>query len=69
MAKNKLSNGQSAFAEQGLKKTLASLLEEIQALYVADQVHSGGKDSTAALQLVWLALDALPETFEARTCH
>ena len=74
MAKNKLSNGQSAFAEQGLKKTLASLLEEIQALYVADQVpwvvgYSGGKDSSAALQLVWLALDALPADQRSKPVH
>lgn len=74
MAKNKSSGAQSAFAEQGLKKTLASLLEEIQAIYVADQIpwvvgYSGGKDSTAALQLVWLALYALPAHQRSKPVH
>ena len=42
------------------------LIQEIQALYCLDAVpwvigYSGGKDSTATLQLVWNALAALPE--------
>ena len=41
------------------------LIQEIQALYCLDAVpwvigYSGGKDSTATLQLVWNALSALP---------
>ena len=41
------------------------LIQEIQALYCLDAVpwvvgYSGGKDSTATLQLVWNALTALP---------
>ncbi|MBX7132903.1 MAG: DNA phosphorothioation system sulfurtransferase DndC, partial [Fimbriimonadaceae bacterium] len=56
----------SAFAELGLKRTVEALLEEIRALYLCDQVpwvlgYSGGKDSTATLQLVWLALAGLSE--------
>ncbi|HEY8384218.1 MAG TPA: DNA phosphorothioation system sulfurtransferase DndC [Microvirga sp.] len=55
----------SAFAALGLKQTIARLLEEIAALYEADAIpwvvgYSGGKDSTATLQLVWLALSKLP---------
>ena len=51
----------SAFAGQGLARTVAALAEEIRELYRADAVpwvvgYSGGKDSSAALQLVWLAL-------------
>ena len=74
MAKRKLSRVQSAFAERGFKKTLAGLLEEIQAIYVADQIpwvvgYSGGKDSTAALQLVWLALSALPAAQRSKPVH
>ena len=74
MAKHKLSRAQSAFAEQGFKRTLARLLEEIQAIYAADQIpwvvgYSGGKDSTAALQLVWLALDALPAAQRLKPVH
>ena len=41
------------------------LIQEVQALYCLDAVpwvigYSGGKDSTATLQLVWNALSALP---------
>lgn len=56
----------SAFAELGLKKTLAVLVDEAAALYESDYIpwvigYSGGKDSTAALQLIWLALAKLPK--------
>jgi DNA sulfur modification protein DndC len=57
----------SAFAELGMAKTVRALAEEIRELYLADAVpwvvgYSGGKDSSAALQLVWLALrDLTPE--------
>ena len=52
----------SAFAARGFKKTIATLMEEVADLYTSDDVpwvigYSGGKDSTAALQLVWLALE------------
>jgi len=58
-------NNGSAFEPQGFKKTLALLMKEIAELYTSDQIpwvigYSGGKDSTAALQLVWLALSKLP---------
>ena len=57
--------GKSAFKELGLKKTVELIHEEIQALYALDDVpwiigYSGGKDSTACVQLVWNALEALP---------
>jgi DNA sulfur modification protein DndC len=57
----------SAFAEFGLKESARLLAEEIRAIYLADAApwvvgYSGGKDSTATLQLVWLALkDLAPE--------
>ena len=49
-----------------LKKTLSALLKKMQALYLSDAIpwvvgYSGGKDSTAALQLVWYALKKLPK--------
>ena len=55
----------SAFDGVGLKEGVAALLEEVTALYLSDDIpwvigYSGGKDSTAALQLVWLALAKLP---------
>jgi len=55
----------SAFTEAGFKNTIASLCEEIRELYLADQVpwiigYSGGKDSTAVLQLIWAAVQEIP---------
>jgi len=55
----------SAFDAHGFKKTIALLLEEIARLYMADSIpwvvgYSGGKDSTATLQLVWMALSRVP---------
>ena len=57
----KKTHRKSAFNELGFKKTIDLLIEEIQALYFSDQIpwvigYSGGKDSTAVVQLVWLAL-------------
>lgn len=62
----------SAFAEAGFQQTLAAAIQEIAALYAADSIpwvigYSGGKDSTAALQLVWRALETVPA--EQRTKH
>ena len=64
----------SAFTELGLPKTVALLTEEIRELYLADEVpwiigYSGGKDSTATLQLVWLALAELPVEQRTKTVH
>lgn len=47
------------------KETLNDLTQLIQELYLADEIpwvvgYSGGKDSTAALQLVWNAVSTLP---------
>lgn len=55
----------SAFSEAGFKKTIAAAMSEIADLYAVDNIpwvigYSGGKDSTAVLQLVWLALAELP---------
>lgn len=48
------------------KKLIDELIITIQNLYLADDVpwmvgYSGGKDSTAAVQLVWMALEKLPK--------
>ena len=64
----------SAFTELGLPKTVALLTEEIRELYLADDVpwiigYSGGKDSTATLQLVWMALADLPADQQRKTVH
>ena len=46
--------------------TPQQIIEEIQELYLSDSLpwiigYSGGKDSTASLQLIWLALASLPD--------
>lgn len=48
------------------KDTVEGLMETVRNLYLADDIpwvigYSGGKDSTATLQLVWLSLLALPK--------
>jgi len=55
---------QSAFSSLGIKGFIDGLVEEVQALYLADEVpwaigYSGGKDSSAVVQLVWMALSGL----------
>lgn len=55
----------SAFEELGFKATVAGLIDEVQQMYLSDGIpwvvgYSGGKDSTATLQLIWHALAALP---------
>lgn len=47
-------------------ETLSELKSEVQMLYQRDRIpwvigYSGGKDSTAVLQLVWIAISELPE--------
>jgi len=56
------------------KETVNGLLETVQNLYLADSIpwvigYSGGKDSTATLQLVWLALEGLPSWQRKKTVH
>lgn len=58
-------SGGSAFAERGLRTEIEALVGQVQALYRADGIpwvvgYSGGKDSTAILQVVWTAIRALP---------
>lgn len=55
----------SAFAGPGLAQTVSALVEEAAELYLDDEIpwvvgYSGGKDSTAVLQLVWHALASIP---------
>lgn len=64
----------SAFASLGLEATLGQLKEEVRELYLADDIpwivgYSGGKDSTAVLQLTWLALNDLPSDRRRKTVH
>lgn len=64
----------SAFNALGFQATIAELEDEIRALYTADDVpwiigYSGGKDSTATLQLVWSAVAGLPKEKRNKTVH
>ena len=56
------------------KDTIDGLMETIRNLYLCDDIpwvigYSGGKDSTATLQLVWLALSALPHDQLKKQVH
>ncbi|MHB8712507.1 MAG: DNA phosphorothioation system sulfurtransferase DndC [Trichloromonadaceae bacterium] len=64
----------SAFTKLGFKATIQALHEEIRELYTADDTpwiigYSGGKDSTATLQLVWEAIAALPPEQRHKTVY
>lgn len=60
----------SAFSQLGVEDVIRLLVKQIQVLYLSDSIpwvvgYSGGKDSTAVLQLIWGAVKQLPE--EQRT--
>ena len=64
----------SAFDELGFRQTVAQLQEEVRELYTADQVpwivgYSGGKDSTATLQLIWNAVSELAPAERRKTVY
>ena len=56
------------------KKLIDGLIVTIQNLYLTDDIpwmigYSGGKDSTAAVQLVWTAIEQLPERYRKKTIY
>ncbi|MCL5023999.1 MAG: DNA phosphorothioation system sulfurtransferase DndC [Nitrospirae bacterium] len=64
----------SAFNDLGFQGTVTLLQEEIRSLYLSDDVpwiigYSGGKDSTATLQLVWSAVAELPQEQRRKTIY
>lgn len=64
----------SAFDDLGFTGTIDGLVAQTQQLYLADQVpwvvgYSGGKDSTATLQVVWLALAGLAADQRTKPVH
>jgi len=64
----------SAFDDLGFAATLDALVVQTQALYLADEVpwvvgYSGGKDSTAVLQLTWMALVGLSAEQRTKPVH
>ena len=63
----------SAFVD-GMRAAVDALLDETARLYLEDDVpwvvgYSGGKDSTAVLQLVWLAISRIPAEQRRKTVH
>jgi DNA sulfur modification protein DndC len=63
-----------SLTKQGLKVSVAAIVQEIQDLYTEDGVpwvigYSGGKDSTAVLQLVWTALAKLEPAQRTKAVH
>ena len=68
------SRSNSVFSALGLPDTIASKVREIQQLYLSDDLpwvvgYSGGKDSTAVLQLVWVAVESLEEGQRTKDIH
>ena len=64
----------SAFTESGFRESIDQLLEEIREVYQSDEFpwvvgYSGGKDSTAVLQLVWMAVEGLPKKLRTKPIH
>ena len=56
------------------KESISKLMEVVRNLYLSDDIpwvigYSGGKDSTATLQLVWLALSELPREQLKKCVH
>ena len=64
----------TAFEPRGFRETISLLKRQVQQLYLSDQIpwvlgYSGGKDSTATLQLVWTALAELVPAQRSKTIH
>jgi len=64
----------SAFDEVGFQEGLNAAVDEVRSLYLADAIpwvvgYSGGKDSTAVLQLVWTMLERLEPEQRAKPVH
>ena len=60
--------------EEGFKTVISNKEEEIRQLYLSDHIpwvigYSGGKDSTAVLQLVWNAISDLPVSKRTKAIH
>ena len=56
----------SVFQSESIESVVTRLEKQIQDFYCSDKIpwvvgYSGGKDSTATLQLVWNAIKQLPE--------
>ena len=73
-AKSNGNRSASAFAGVGLTDAIEHRAAEIAELYLADGMpwvvgYSGGKDSTAVLQLVWAGLEKIPQDRRSKPVH
>lgn len=64
----------SLFKQHGLGAIVKAVCDEIRELYLWDELpwivgYSGGKDSSAVLQLVWLAVSKLPPEQRTKPIH
>lgn len=64
----------SAILQEGLGPVLKRIREQILEIYLGDEIpwvigYSGGKDSTAILQLIWLAVKELPVEQRTKPIH
>ncbi len=56
------------------RENINGLIKTVQNLYLSDEIpwmigYSGGKDSTAAVQLVWMAIEGLPAEQRIKPIH
>ncbi|GGC53512.1 DNA phosphorothioation system sulfurtransferase DndC [Hoyosella rhizosphaerae] len=64
----------SSFDDLGFSATIGAIVKQTQELYLSDGIpwvvgYSGGKDSTAVLQVVWKALAGLAPEQRTKTVH
>ena len=69
-----MTKSKNVFAIKGLKNEIKGRLDEIKEIYLSDEFpwiigYSGGKDSTATLQLIWMAIAELDESERNKTIH
>ncbi len=74
MANKNSGERKSAFSQSSIQQAIDAIVIRTQALYLDDEIpwvvgYSGGKDSTATVQLVWNAIAALPESRRIKPVH
>ncbi|MCP1727611.1 DNA sulfur modification protein DndC [Natronospira proteinivora] len=72
--KERAAAGTSIFSAGGFANSIGDHKEAIRELYLSDSTpwvigYSGGKDSSAVVQLVWLALSELPKAQRKKPVH
>lgn len=68
------SDRRTAFSNIGYKSTIENIIDKTQKLYLSDEIpwvlgYSGGKDSTATLQLIWNAISQLSKDKKIKPIH